>query len=71
MYSFDPTKISDDELKSYDEMMGQCVVNGTSFSTLASGLWVVILKELDRRQLVRLISGSYDDVGNAYIQRLW
>lgn len=63
--------MTDDVLISYNDMMDECVVKIQNFSLLAVNIWSDVLKELDRRGRVKLISGSYDDVGNALIQRLY
>jgi hypothetical protein len=41
------------------------------FSALALSIWDETLRELDLRGQVELISGSYEDVGNARIRRLY
>jgi len=63
-------KMSDQDLKSYDEMMVECATKVENFAPLAAGVWSDVLKELDRRGKVRLISGTYDNVGDALIERL-
>src|ERR1019366_4558922 len=51
---------------------GDCILAGVPLSSLSLALWAeVYYKELDRRKLVRLHSGSYDDHMNARIQRCW
>jgi len=64
-----PETITDEALQAYDAMMLDCVLR-TNIAPLAVKVWSDVLKELDRRGKVRLISGFYDDVGNALIQRL-
>ncbi len=63
-------QITDEALLSYDDMMTECVLKVEKVSALAMKVWSDVLKELDRRGKVRLVSGSYDDIGNALIQRL-
>ena len=64
------SQLNDDELLAYDHMMRECVMKVERFAPLAVRLWSAVLKELDRRGRVRLVSGSYDDVGNALVERL-
>jgi hypothetical protein len=71
MHTIDIQKMSDADLKEHHEMMTECVIKVEAVSKLAVSLWQEVLKELDRRHLVRLIAGSYDDVGNAHIQKCW
>jgi hypothetical protein len=54
----------------YDEMIVECTVKVEKLAPLAFSIWTIVLKELDGRGRVRLVSGSYDDVGNALIQRM-
>jgi hypothetical protein len=63
-------RMTDDALKAYDEMMLECALKLEKLAPLAVSIWQNVLKELDRRGKVRLVSGSYDDVGNAIIQRM-
>jgi hypothetical protein len=63
-------KMTDETLQAYDAMMVECVTKIQSFAPLATTVWADILKELDRRGKVWLVSGSYDDIGNALIQRI-
>lgn len=69
MAVIDAQRMTDDALLGYDKMMLECVVKIAAFSTLATNIWSDVLKELDRRGKVQLVSGSYDDVGNALIHR--
>lgn len=66
----DATRLTDQALDEYDAMMNECIAKVEKFAPLAVTLWSDVLKELDRRGKVRLISGSYDDIGNALIQRI-
>ncbi len=66
----DASKITDEALIGFDEMMVECVLRVEKFAGLATAVWSDVLKELDRRGKVRLVSGSYDDIGNSIIQRL-
>ena len=65
------SSLSDDALKSYDNMMLECIAVIEKFSPLAISVWTEVLRELDVRGFVRITSGSYEDIGNALIQRLW
>ncbi|ASY44663.1 hypothetical protein CJD35_09535 [Sphingobium xenophagum] len=64
------SKLTDEALLAYDDMMTECVVKVEKFAPLAVRIWSEVMKELDRRGKVKLMSGSYDDIGNALIQRL-
>ncbi|MBZ9927772.1 hypothetical protein FJW04_22000 [Mesorhizobium sp. B2-7-3] len=57
-------------LEGFDDMMMECVAKVENFASLAVMVWSDVLKELDKRGRVRLVSGSYDEVGSAIIQRL-
>lgn len=65
----DATKLDDAALEAYDAMMVECVPLIKSYATLAVNVWRDVLKELDNRGKVKLVSGSYDDIGNALILR--
>ena len=67
----DATRYSDEDLQNFDRMMVEVVVRIERISALAVGMWSEVLKELDLRGKVKLLSGSYDNVGGAKIQRLW
>lgn len=64
------TAMTTDTLEAYDDMMCECVLKVNKFAPLAVKVWSDSLKELDRRGRVKLISGSYDDIGNALINRI-
>lgn len=66
----DAAAVTTTALEDYDDMMTECVMKVERFAPLAVNVWSDALKELDRRGRVRLLSGSYDDVGNVLIQRL-
>ena len=61
--------MTDEALNDYDVMMVECVLKVEKFASLATTVWSDVLKELDRRGKVKLVSGSYDDLGNAIIAR--
>ncbi|WP_323010408.1 hypothetical protein [Paracoccus sp. (in: a-proteobacteria)] len=63
-------RMTDDALLSYHKFMGEAYLKIPDVSTLAICVWSDVLKELDKRGKVRLVSGSYDDIGNALIQDL-
>ena len=67
----DATRYSDEDLQNFDSMMVEVVVRIERISALAVSMWSEVLKELDLRGKVKLVSGSYDNVGSAKIQRLW
>jgi hypothetical protein len=64
------SELSTELLLSYDDMMFECTIKVEKFSPLAVAVWSAVLRELDARGKVKLISGSYDDIGNALIQRV-
>lgn len=66
----DIPNISTHELESYDDMMTESAVHVHKFSTLAVAVWTEVLKELDKRGRVELVSGSYDRIGDALIRRV-
>lgn len=63
-------QMTDEALTGYDAMMIQCAITVKDIAPLAIRIWSDVLKELDRRGKVRLVSGSYDDIGNAIVQRI-
>jgi hypothetical protein len=67
----DVTKRTTRALEAYDDMMVECALKlDNSIAPLAMSIWSEVLKELDRRGRLKLVSGSFDDVGNALIQRV-
>jgi len=65
----DIAALTTDHLEAYDEMMVECTPTIRQFAPLAASIWTAVLKELDSRGRVHLISGSYDNLGDALIQR--
>lgn len=65
----DPSKLTDKALQDFDQMMIEATTTVHKFAALAVHAWQDVLKEMDARGQVQIISGSYDDVGNALIQR--
>ncbi len=70
MSAIDAQSLTDEALLSYDDMMIECLTKIEHFSPLATSIWAEVLRELDLRKLVELVSGSYEDIGNARIKRL-
>lgn len=67
----DITTCLDEELQDFDLMMMEIgAVGVNTVSRLALDIWVDVLRELDRRGLVELVRGSYDDVRSAQFTRL-
>lgn len=66
----DAAKLTDEALISYDDMMVECLPRIEKFSPVATAVWSDVLREMGNRKIVELISGSYDDIGKAYIRRL-
>ena len=62
--------LTDEALQDFDRMMTEAAMKVDKLASLAVGIWSDVLKELDRRGKVRLISGSYNDIENAVVQRL-
>jgi len=69
MPAIDVKLFADDALKSYDQMMVDCIPRLESFSSLALAVWSDVLHELDRRGFVEPVPGSYDAAGKALIWR--
>lgn len=63
-------RMTDDALMSFHKFMIEAVLKVENIAPLAMRVWSDTLKELDKRGKVRLVSGSYDDIGNALIQTL-
>ena len=70
MAIIDARPMTDEALQGYDEMMVECIVKVEKFAGLATAVWSDVLRELDRRGKVKLVSGSYDDLGNALVLRV-
>lgn len=62
-------KMTTEALVGYDQMMVQVSLRINELSSLAMAVWSDVLKELDKRGKVTLISGSYDDLGQSIIHR--
>jgi hypothetical protein len=67
----DTSNLTDDVLKAHGDFMTDACVSVERVSPLSINIWQEVLRELDLRGLVKLISGSYDRVADARIQRLW
>ncbi|KQI67594.1 hypothetical protein AN189_14875 [Loktanella sp. 3ANDIMAR09] len=70
MVFIDVQNVADEALSSFDAMMVEAAMKVDQIAPLAINIWTEVLKELDVRGKVVLISGSYDDIGNAKIRRL-
>lgn len=70
MRAINASQFTDDALLAFDDMMTECVAKVEKFAPLAAGVWADALQELEKRGKVKLISGSFDDIGNALVQRL-
>ncbi|SEA01759.1 hypothetical protein SAMN05428936_101871 [Pelagibacterium halotolerans] len=68
--TIDASTMTTEALESYDDMMQESAMKVGKFALLASLIWSDVLKELDKRGRVRLVSGSYDDIGNSIFQRV-
>jgi hypothetical protein len=68
---FDATTIPDENLHEYDQMMLEMDPRVRRSAPSANSLWAAVLRELEVREQVQLLSGSYEDVGNAKIRRLY
>lgn len=65
----DCANLTDETLIGFDKMMFEANVKVQFFSALATRIWGDVLRELDRRGHVQLVSGSYDEVGGALVTR--
>lgn len=70
-YAIDFGAVPDDELQGHDQMMIKCILTVRDISALSMQIWAATLKELERRGKVQLVRGTYDDLGNAAIVRLY
>ena len=64
MITIELEKVRDDQLKAHHEFMHDAVIKIEKHSMLALAIWSKVLKELDRSDLIKLVAGNYDDVGN-------
>jgi hypothetical protein len=62
-------EMTTEELEAYDGMMVEVVIKVQILAGLAMAVWADVLRELDKRGRVKLLSGSYDNVGEALVQR--
>ena len=67
--TFNPSGLTTDVLQAYDQMMLQVALSFEDLAPLAVWIWSSVLKELAERGRVTLMSGSFDDVENALINR--
>lgn len=66
---FDASSLNDQALRDFDQMMIEAGFKVEKLAALADAIWGEVLEELSKRGQVRLMSGSFDDVGNTLIQR--
>jgi hypothetical protein len=69
MVQIDLQAMSAQQLQSYDQMTIEVSLKVKDISKLAVSLWQEVLKELNARNLVSLVSGTFDHVGDALIVR--
>ena len=67
----DVAKLDDKALQDFDQMMVEASIKVERFASLGTYIWQEVLKELDKRGKVRCDVGSYNDVGNSLITRLY
>jgi hypothetical protein len=67
----DAANVTDEALQSFDQMMIEVALKVDRFSPLAVEIWAEVLRELDVRGMVRLVRGTYEDVGNSLVERLY
>lgn len=60
---------SDEDLMAFHDNMRWELITVEDTSSRAIAMYSRVLKELDRRRLITLISGSYDDVGNMLVMQ--
>jgi len=70
MRAFDASRFTDEALLSFDTMMTEVYLRVRDISPLSVSLHADALQELEKRGKVRLVSGSFDDIGNALIERV-
>ncbi len=68
-FEIDLSAATDDNLKSYDQMMIDCSVMVDATSSIAFVVWSHVFKELRNRGLVTLVTGSFDNINDARIAR--
>ena len=66
---FDASSLNDKALQDYDQMMIEAGYKVEKLAGLADAIWGEVLEELSKRGQVRLMSGSFDNVGNILVQR--
>lgn len=71
MITIELEQLSTNELADYDRMMLEASLRIEKNSRLAMQIWSQVLQELSHRKVVTLVSGSFDDVGNALIRRTY
>jgi hypothetical protein len=65
---FDAATISDENLREYDHMMVEMHRRVRRFAPSANPIWAAVLRELEVRGQVQLLSGSYDEMRKANIR---
>lgn len=70
MAYIDTAGLTTHDLEAYDDMMVYFLGQIDKVAPLAVALWSEVLRELDVRGRVKLVSGSYDDVLNANVTRI-
>lgn len=69
MLQMDLEIIQSEELQLYDQMMIEVIIKFKDVPVMAIVIWRDVLKELSARNLVSLISGTFDNIGDALIVR--
>ncbi|CUW87480.1 hypothetical protein AGR1B_Cc110150 [Agrobacterium fabacearum S56] len=70
MRAFDASRFTDEALLAFDTMMNETYLKVADIAPLIISLHADALEELEKRGKVRLVSGSFDDLGKALIQRI-
>lgn len=67
----DPRTLTNKTLESYDTMMMRIAARCGAIPELAMQIWSCVLVELNIRGRVQLMRGSYDNVRDAEIRRIY
>lgn len=70
MHMIDTSRMTDQTLLDFDDMMSIAVLTPSGNSALASAVWSDVLKELEITKKIRLTGGSLDDPPNALWDRV-
>lgn len=67
----DAKAMSDLDLQDYDQFMVRGIIMVERISIVAMRVWRDVLEELERRNQVKIVSGSLNNISDSLITRLY